>query len=109
MTTLTDFLLARIAEDEDEARTLLPIYDGLVAGLKSPMITQLALAPHFARHDPARVLAECDAKRRIIERWVHQAEIHLQVDLEQTHGWWTLCLLALPYADHPHYRPEWRP
>ncbi|MBX6358139.1 MAG: hypothetical protein IRZ05_20110 [Micromonosporaceae bacterium] len=60
---------------------------------------------HIARHDPARVLADVDAKRRIIEAALG----------EQDHGdfgWaWTqvLALLALPYADRPGYQDEWRP
>lgn len=72
-------------------------YDGLFA------------AEHIARHDPARVLAEVDAKRQIIAE-------HFPVDPCDAHdGVFTsiLCptlrLLALPYADHPDYREEWRP
>lgn len=52
-------------------------------------------AAHIARHDPARVLAEVEAKRRMVD--------------EHGNGTCrTLRLLALPYADHPDYRPEWR-
>lgn len=50
-------------------------------------------AEHIVRHDPARVLAEVEAKRRIV------FEVAMPV----------LALLALPYADHPDYREEWRP
>lgn len=66
-------------------------------------------AEHIARHDPARVLAEVDAKRRLLD---------YMVDLESKAldgNWWNLDrdlpfqLLALPYADHPDYRPEWAP
>jgi len=60
-------------------------------------------AAHIARHDPARVLAECEAKRLLLE-------------LHGPHGRDTealpcreLAVLALPYADHPDYQPEWRP
>jgi hypothetical protein len=69
----------------------------------------------MARWDPARVLAEVDAKRRILT--AHTAMMP---------GWCTTCdvpgdyrgnlsgcetlrLLAMPYADHPDYRPEWTP
>jgi hypothetical protein len=56
----------------------------------------------YLRITKARLLADLDAKERIIEdtwggpdheeMWAH----HLR-------------LLALPYADHPDYRKEWRP
>lgn len=61
-------------------------------------------ADHIARHDPARVLREVEAKQRIVDRYAWLRE----------HGdtggaAWVLPLLALPYADHPDYRPEWAP
>lgn len=80
------------------------------------------LAEHIARHDPARVLAEVNAKRAILDE--HQP---LKIEGDkiagcQTCSWrddmevlqveWpcpTVRLLALPYADHPDYRQEWRP
>ena len=49
---------------------------------------------HIARWDPARVVAECESKRRILERHEQDEEI--------------LRVLALPYADHRDYRDEWR-
>lgn len=71
-------------------------------------------AEHIARWNPARVLAECDAKRRIVEE-------HAKLDVtrvEALSNWErghqvaldkVLRLLALPYADRPRYREEWRP
>ncbi|MCX4801770.1 DUF6221 family protein [Streptomyces sp. NBC_01214] len=69
---------------------------------------------HIARHDPARVLAEVDAKRRLLaihRRFVDepgQACLGCAGGIE-----WEACpvvrLLALPYADHPYFREEWRP
>lgn len=57
--------------------------------------------------DRPRLLAEVDAKRRILdevvgglakeERWARRFAVHLAR------------LLALPYADQPGYREEWRP
>lgn len=81
-------------------------------------------AAHIARHHPARVLAEVDAKRKLIRRiFEYEAKIdsewgccHYAEEIEAG-----LCsevnpaevtalrLLALPYADHPGYREEWRP
>jgi hypothetical protein len=58
--TLIDFLLARIAEDEAVARGA----DPLVTGLRVSVWTCDKYG-HVAV-DPARVLAECEAKRRIL-------------------------------------------
>lgn len=68
---------------------------------------------HAARHDPARVLAEVDAKRRILaihRRYVDepgQACLGCAGGIE-----WEACpivpLLALPYQEHPDYPEEWK-
>jgi hypothetical protein len=83
--TLASFLLARIAEDEEAARAVEPLQDVPVIGgpqrqsfghVRRSYATEdgyprtlgdPAAEAHFARHDPARVLAECEAKRRIVE------------------------------------------
>ncbi len=62
-----------------------------------------AVATHIAHWDPVRVLAECDAKRRIVEqvedvKWTGSYAVRDTV----------LRLLALSYAGHPDYREEWR-
>lgn len=63
-----------------------------------------AIARHVARHSHARVLAECQAKRAIIEQ---------VSDIEWTGSYAVrdvvLGHLAAVYADHPDYQPEWRP
>lgn len=133
MSDLVEFLLARITEDENGAHQVLRDYaehsatwdnpctgvinigdpglEGLVALGDGP------LAIHIADWDPARVLAECDAKRRIFK--IHSEIVTGDIpterafdfcneDLEQ-HPCPTLRLLALPYAEHPDYRDEWRP
>ena len=77
---------------------------------------------HIARWDPARVLREVEAKRRIIDEHPCRED---SIDGSRTcptcivdWQWpkfepWpclTLRLLALPYADHAEYRQEeWRP
>lgn len=72
-----------------------------------------ANAVHIARHDPARVLREVEAKRALLK-------LHGPV-IDGTQSSWTwfegsesasdkVCrLLALPYADHPDYQTEWAP
>ncbi|MEU5742039.1 DUF6221 family protein [Streptomyces tendae] len=61
-------------------------------------------ADFIAEWDPARVLREIDAKRRIVDRYAWLRE---HGDTGGTA--WVLPLLALPYADRPGYRDEWRP
>jgi len=92
--SLVEFLLARIAEDEEE------------------IISSAVWDDARQRRD----LAECESKRRIIE--LHQLEhsrtsVHCgECDEGHQYPSWpctTLRLLALPYADHPAYRSEWAP
>lgn len=56
---------------------------------------------HQARWTPARVLAECEAKRRIIGTLRDEGGDRLFADIFR--------LLALPLADRPGYREEWKP
>ncbi|MEW2161430.1 DUF6221 family protein [Streptomyces sp. NPDC007084] len=70
-----------------------------------PRVGAPALAPHVAEHDPARVLREIDAKRRMIGRINSHATM---MGWDEVHGD-LLRLLAAPYADRPGYREEWRP
>lgn len=63
---ITDFLLARIAEDEGVARrceTGPPIVRMLQVGMDHNEGVQSG----WIEIDPGRVLAECEAKRRIVE------------------------------------------
>lgn len=111
--TLTDFLLARLAEDEAVARGGIsgqadPENGWGYGGFGSPkaltphvgMIHEAAQAQHIIRWHPARVLAEVAAKRRIVERYAPVAESRLGFDD-------TLCDLASVYADHDDYDEEW--
>lgn len=106
--TLTEFLLARIEEDEIAARSARAIYDR-----SEPMPSRLL----GAYLNPARVLAECAAKRRIVElresmaSQVQKFEGHRpSADLlrSQVIAYDTaLRALASVYADHEDYRQEW--
>lgn len=72
----------------------------------------LPSAAHIARHDPARVLAEVQAKRRIIGRFEETAPPYAssrQQEIHETLRDEVLEFLALPYASHPGYRAEWSP
>ena len=148
--TLTAFLLARIAEDEAAARAALQgpweLGDdahslGQVIGSTFTIAVRDQTAhpadlAHIARHDPARVLAECAAIRALIADFT--AEKHEVVEdcwytcasaTEERDGGEccddsrrgtgcdcglefraraTLAPLASIYADHPEFDPEWR-
>lgn len=63
-------------------------------------------AAHVARHDPARVLADCEALRKVVE--LHWADFD---ECRECHAddypCPTLLALALPWRDHPEFREEW--
>lgn len=135
--TITEFLEARIAEDEKLARAAAAsdpssqgyteegpaglawtasdgMVDGETDGLwdcegSATLCTTPEIADHIARHDPARVLAECAAKRAIVallkpedlrESW--DGETFYASGIEDA-----LLALAAVYANHPGYRQEW--
>lgn len=113
MSELVEFLLARIVEDETVARENSFQLGGprpwaLFEG--DPPISPICI-------DPRRVVAECDAKRRIIEEHHRSGVTCPRCSLGTEDGevvferdpCMTLRLLAPPYADHPDYRDEWRP
>jgi len=95
--TITDFILARI--DDDEA-----------AIIEAPEL------PFTSR----QMLAECEAKRRIVRDWTHAGdcgELEYEADrVGEAQDQWALesalesvvKILAAVYADHADYREEWR-
>jgi hypothetical protein len=102
-TTLTGFLLARIAEDEagiGEYDFDRPHWSGC------DYFSPDHMGPECDCNYAARVLAECAAKRRIIE------DVYPDVVLEfGPEGYMPsgrlLRALAAVYVDHPDYRQEW--
>jgi hypothetical protein len=124
---LADFLLARIDDDEDQARyaTTGPWEnvrtsdrsDGWNVEARGADGTHYDVAvdhahpaegacnasdaAHVARWDPTRVLAVCEAKRRIVERCRNEMEAEGNASFAED----VLRLLALPYAGHRDYRP----
>ena len=124
--TLAEFLLARIAEDEAAARAGISSqadpengwglieYQGMAGLSLSPHVGHVherVQGEHIIRWHPARVLAECEAKRRIVAMQAenddqrHQPGFHYKAQMIEG----VLRSLALPYADHPDYRESWRP
>lgn len=98
MSDLTDFLLARIAEDE-------AAWGPVCLGPRRSGKT------HARRH-----MAECEAKRAIVALHAQCGTGHGYCD-DGGHGWGgdeglgcaDLAYMATPYADHADYRDEWRP
>jgi hypothetical protein len=98
--TLTEFLLARIAEDDE--------------------IGCLGEGEYSTCADlTERRVVECEAKRRIVAEHIENGG-YCETCSDGYHGFdceggWeepfpcpTLRALALPYADHPSFQEEWR-
>ena len=133
---LPDFLLARIAEDEAYAKVKLRLEGepsttspdgGDLAGFLQRLIEMCGEDPETQRMmahveagmrsptDPMRVLADCDAKRRMLKLHGFRQFGHQCVAIDGPTQWHvgdpctTVRLLALPYAAHPDYDPDWKP
>jgi hypothetical protein len=122
---ITEFLEARIAEDEAAARAASPgpwrtnaeatevfaLDDITVAEGFALSGAQLrATTKHIARHDPARMLAECAAKRAIIKDWEDPNGDGVWEGYDYGCALTTdraARALAAIYSDHPDYQQEW--
>lgn len=127
--SITEFLLERIGEDEAAALAAVDGqadpengwgYEGRALIPHVGIIHHAVQAEHITRWHPYRVVAECAAKRAIVEKrltiglpdrpisdgqaWLSGA--HEAVDAERGH---ILRTLAAVYADHPDYQTEWKP
>ncbi|MFI0268589.1 DUF6221 family protein [Streptomyces luteogriseus] len=125
MDELVEWLRAQLDEDERIARaaTLGPwVQSGIGdygwtvdfgrpgAGVETADTEQgLADADFIAAHNPARVLREIDAKRQLLALHAEGSTDLFCAHCEHEPPCPTLRLLALPYADRPGYREEWRP
>lgn len=106
-------------------------------GGEAPVFETTEDALHIAAHDPARALLETDSRRQLLADAL--VEKHVVVEdcwytcpaTTEDHDGGETCneadsgkpcncgrdarierrlrLLAMPYIDHPDYRPEWRP
>lgn len=128
MDDLVAFLNARYDDDEAYARNAFgdhndagPVWHEPSSGLLDVgdelIVTNDSQVSRFMeRFDPARVLAEVEANRRIVA--LHGAEPHECVEYDTNPDWRATCyerdcptlkLLVLPFAGHPDYRQEWKP
>jgi hypothetical protein len=131
---LIEFLRARIADEEAVAKAAQKrvarwtdatppwVSAALLAEqVKSPLDALAAMA------NPERVLADCQAKRSIVElcaspfdavanqleslgqEWEHLTDDRLTLTrAEYVRNRRLLAILALPHADHEDFQPEWR-
>ncbi|MEO3860902.1 DUF6221 family protein [Acrocarpospora sp. B8E8] len=82
--------------------------DGVVSHVDPQASDDEGVARHIARHHPARVLRDLEAKRRLLA-WLQRTQ-----DWAASNNLWTydetepLKILAAPYVDHPEFREEWR-
>lgn len=140
--SLTEFLLARIDEDEAVARAAIrpepetrKLWDGREVTEVDEGVWEAGppdsydecriegtfmtiydegghtgeQARHIARHDPARVLAECEAKRKIIAGLSAAAAVGPMDEWNRADDSLlaTIHVLAAVYANHPDFRDEW--
>src|SRR5690554_4080618 len=98
--TLVEFLLARIAEDGLIRRRILD-RAGFAKVVSRGEVEYVD--PHAER-----LLAECEAKRRIVEFLTTAVEEQDSADVISAYDD-AVRALALPYADHPDYDEAWRP
>lgn len=114
MTTLPEFILARIAEDEAAARP----YETAV--LEDAPVVAWGFGQATTKRQ-MRALADCEAKRRIVD-WLTEViadKERVLADPDPAMVWagdqhlnamaLAVQALASVYADHPDYREEWRP
>lgn len=124
---LVAFLRERFTEEKRLAKQASPgpwhvnaDCDGVLADNDATLVEGFALngqelratTAHIAHHHPVRTLSYIDAMRQIVEEWQRLDAIASYPDSTggQLDGIeFTLRCLALVYADHPDYRPEWRP
>lgn len=145
MVELIDFLHARINEDEQTAKKAIDAElsgngtwrakdDGTGTGLWGYVMSghypicghdiedvRMAHADHIARHDPARVLREIEAKRAILAQEEEARAHYGHIKSSATHPGVETSIghvvalatvirhLAAVYSDHPDYNPEWTP
>jgi hypothetical protein len=134
VTGLANFLLARIDEDDEAARRAadecarhdrdFEVEDPDWQRWSRPAASVASTGPiaeFINRQDPQRVLAKCAADRQIVLGCTRQLDNWVTVrpgvrENRPIREPWTeddtaadvLTYLALPYADHPDFREEWR-
>jgi hypothetical protein len=107
MSDLTEFLLARVAEEEQMAVQSLQI------SLQGANLVSLGKpdAPPIMILHPDRVMAECEAKRHIAERTSVPPQMYAEPEelAAYDEAVYICRILAAIYDEHPDYDEAWRP
>lgn len=97
---LVTFLRARLDEREAAAKAS----EGAWIPLGPDPLDRRPIARLMSMHDPAYVLADVAAKRRMVDLCAHNLEF-------EDYGWSVagpaLKLLAAPFVQHPDFDPAW--
>lgn len=133
---LTEFLAARLDEDQAEAHLAITEIDPegewavseWTGGVNHFVLTrsgamaaaaQVGTAPHIARHDPARALREIEAGRKLLAWYADSVDAaklfreklgtgtHMATAAESYLN--AIRAAAAVYRDHPDYDPLWAP
>jgi hypothetical protein len=119
--SLADFLTARIAEDEAGYRRMAETLSVAKQTMSGPVGARPTVV-HETILSRSRLLAECEAKRRIVEAFKDAERAVAGYDDNNPNNppsYWqewgnrhalelALEVLAQPYADHPDFNPDWR-
>ncbi|MCC3333577.1 DUF6221 family protein [Nocardia abscessus] len=126
MIDIEDFIAARLAEDEQQARWAVegpariePNWDVMRYEQDGTHATTVAdssgvfLAPelgrlsdHIARHDPAHVLRQCTAIR-LLMRDAGSLAVNIGTPSSEMDA--MFAPIAAIWSDHPDYQSEWKP
>lgn len=113
---LVQFLRDRYDEEAAEAQAAEKRTTTTRRMIQGQWVEDTVQPPEWRRSvwPPARVLAEVEAKRALLDGFLPDATAADEQINEEWHAGSALagdllCLLALPYADHANYREEWRP
>lgn len=116
----SDVWTARPPQASYERCTVVDYLDDGVVAVTPENADDDGVGQHIARHDPARVLREIEAKRQLLEEFSQTGAVPDTPERRASPSWKgdfgylqglarAVYLLALPYADRPGYREEWRP
>lgn len=120
MEDLVTWLRAQLDEDKRVARQVMAEPGGFYIEAETDDVNVMTIGAHVYRWTPKRVLAEVEAKRRILDLADDATSLDMSVDMDRRVGRRDetkepyvgdeiLRQLALPYDDRPGYREEWRP
>jgi len=116
MSDLVAFLKAQMDEDEAAANAAWGVeWDWRYIAQPFGERPSIAHTVHIARHDPARVLRDVEADRKLLAIYAEVADMDRD-DPEPEYAYGravglgeAVRLRAARFSDHPDYRQEWKP